>query len=173
MNITAVIAEYNPFHNGHQYQLDLARKQTHADYVIVIMNGDFMQRGVPAYWNKYTRAAMAVAHGADAVFELPVLYGTGSAEFFARGGVRLLQQLNCVQHLCFGCETDDLELLNALAALFVQEPEEYRLQLNKFLSQGISFPKARAQAASDFISLPGYSKQDLEALLTQPNTILG
>lgn len=172
MNITGIIAEYNPFHNGHQYQLEAARKLTHADYIVVIMNGNFMQRGLPAYWNKYARTAMALRQGADAVFELPVLYGTASAELFALGGVRLLHQLGCVSHLCFGCETEDLELLYTIADVLVHEPEDFRTSLNQSLEQGISFPKARARAILD--SLPTDSSTDeLASLLAKPNTILG
>lgn len=172
MNITGIIAEYNPFHNGHAYQLEQARLRTNADYLVVVMNGDFMQRGLPAGWNKYTRAAMAVAHGADAVIELPALYGTASAEFFATGGVRLLRQLSGVQSLCFGCETDNTELLKAIAIHLLNEPEDYRLRLNQLLSEGLSFPKARAQAACETLPNGLVPKEELEFLLTQPNNIL-
>lgn len=172
MKITGVIAEYNPFHNGHRHQLEEARKQTGADYILVVMNGDFMQRGCPSYWNKYTRAAMAVANGADAVIELPVLYGTASAEFFALGGVRLLHQLGGVQHLSFGCETNRLNILQSIASFLKEEPEAYRIHLNQLLSQGISFPKARAIAVSEILSLHDCTRQELEAILNQPNNIL-
>ncbi len=172
MNITGIIAEYNPFHNGHAYQLEQARLRTNADYLVVVMNGDFMQRGLPAGWNKYTRAAMAVAHGADAVIELPVLYGTASAEFFATGGVRLLRQLSGVQSLCFGCETDQIELLKPIATHLSNEPENYRLRLNQLLSEGLSFPKARAQATCETLPNGAIPKEQLEFLLTQPNNIL-
>lgn len=176
MNITGIIAEYNPFHNGHLYQLEEARRLTHADYIIIIMNGNFMQRGIPAYWNKYTRAAMALRQGADAVIELPVLYGTASAELFALGGVRLLDQLNVVTHLCFGCETEDMELLLTIADLLYREPEPFRSCLTQNLAEGISFPKARAQAIRNaLIDTPlasSYTEHALEELLTKPNTIL-
>ena len=169
MQITGIIAEYNPFHNGHAYQLMQAREQTHADYVIVVLNGDFMQRGVPAILNKYQRAAMAVAQGADAVFELPILYGTASAEFFAYGGVRLLEDLNCVSHLCFGCEDTSLPLLQELADFLIEEPEDYRLILNQNLANGLSFPKARQNALrATFPTSAG-----LDTILNAPNAILG
>ncbi len=174
MNITGIIAEYNPFHNGHQYQLEEARRLTNADYLIVIMNGNFMQRGIPAYWNKYTRAAMALRQGADAVIELPVLYGTASAEFFALGGVRLLHQLGIVTHLCFGCETRDTELLLSIADLLHREPDAFRIRLSQGLARGNSFPKARARSildSLDSISV-AYTETEVEELLTKPNTIL-
>lgn len=173
MNITGVIAEYNPFHNGHKYQLETARTRTNADYMIVIMNGDFMQRGIPAFWNKYIRSAMAIEHGADAVIELPTLYGTASAEFFALGGVRLLNQLQCIQHLCFGCETEQIDLLQTIADLLMQEPDSYRSVLNQQLSRGISYPKARAKAISASLSSGISPDDELTELLSQPNTILG
>lgn len=174
MNITGIIAEYNPFHNGHQYQLEEARRLTNADYIIVIMNGNFMQRGVPAYWNKYTRTAMALRQGADAVIELPVLYGTASAELFALGGVRLLHQLGIVTHLCFGSETEDMELLLTIADLLCREPEEFRFRLEQSLAQGNSFPKARSRSILDFLGSTSvsYTEAEVEDLLTKPNTIL-
>lgn len=168
MKITGVIAEYNPFHNGHKYQLETARTLTGADYILVVMNGDFMQRGLPALWNKYTRAEMAIQNGADAVIELPTLYGTASAEYFALGGIRLLHQLGCIDHVCFGCETDQLSLLERIADLLLQEPENYRQVLNRYLNQGFSFPKARSQAI--LATLSPTNKE--EALLAKPNTIL-
>ena len=197
MKITGVIAEYNPFHNGHKYQLEAARKLTGADYILVVMNGDFMQRGLPAFWNKYARAEMAIQNGADAVIELPTLYGTASAEYFALGGIRLLHQLGCIDHVCFGCETEQLPLLDRIADLLLQEPESYRQVLNRYLNQGVSFPKARTQAILTTLPLTDktlpksnasspsgtglngtkldgaiFNKSELETLLTKPNTIL-
>ena len=83
MHITAVIAEYNPFHNGHLYQLEQIRNKTGADAILVLMSGDFVQRGTPAIFDKYTRTLMALSCGVDIVLELPVYYVTGSAEYFA------------------------------------------------------------------------------------------
>lgn len=173
MQITGIIAEYNPFHNGHAYQLTQAREQTHADYIVVILNGDFMQRGVPAILNKYQRAAMAIAQGADAVFELPTLYGTASAEFFAYGGIRLLDDLNCISTLCFGCEDTSLDLLQQLAGFLAEEPESYRCALNQALSDGLSFPKARQSALHSTFRTSDFSSEQLDTLLTSPNAILG
>lgn len=172
MNVTGIIAEYNPFHNGHAYQIKKARELTHADYIVVILNGDFMQRGVPAILNKYQRAAMALAQGADAVFELPALYGTSSAEFFAYGGIRLLDELGCISNICFGCEHTSLPLLQELAAFLTEEPQAYRIALNQALSEGYSFPRARQAAV--LASFPGShaAAEELNAILNAPNTIL-
>ena len=102
MNITGIIAEYNPFHSGHAYHLSCARRETDADYVIAVMSGNFVQRGAPALLDKYTRARMALSEGADLVLELPPAWSCASAEYFAGAAVCLLGQLGCVQTLCYG-----------------------------------------------------------------------
>ena len=105
MKITGIIAEYNPFHNGHLYHLEKTRQITGADHIVVVMSGDFTQRGAPALVDKYTRTRMALACGADLVLELPVIHATGSASYFARGAVALLHNLKAVDCLCFGSES--------------------------------------------------------------------
>lgn len=172
MNITGIIAEYNPFHNGHAYQLQKARELTHADYVIIILNGDFMQRGTPAILNKYQRAAMAIAQGADVVLELPTLYGTSSAESFAYGGIHLLDELGCVSNVCFGCEHTSLTLLQELADFLLEEPQSYRTALNQALSDGYSYPRARQMAVLTSFSDTNATAEEISAVLTSPNTIL-
>ena len=92
MKVTAVIAEYNPFHNGHLYQLDTIRRTYDTDSIIVVMSGDFMQRGIPAIVDKYERCQMALDNGADLVFELPVYFALGSAEYFAQGAVSRIRR---------------------------------------------------------------------------------
>ena len=104
MKVTGIIAEYNPFHNGHRYHIEQAKKTTGADYIVVMMSGDFTQRGTPACFDKFTRAKMALQNGADLVLELPVCYATSSAELFAEGGVSLLNQTGIINYLCFGAE---------------------------------------------------------------------
>lgn len=173
MKVTGIIAEYNPFHNGHKYQFEQIRKNLGSDYIVVVMNGDFMQRGEPAIVNKYARTHMALAEGADLVIELPVLYGTGSAEFFAAGGVRLLQSLHSIDHICFGCEYTDLSALQTIASIYAEEPDDFKELFQQSLRQGISYPKARASAlrqyaAANRISLP----EEVHTYMTQPNTIL-
>lgn len=115
MIVCGIIAEFNPFHNGHAYLLEQARLLTHADYLIIVMSGDYVQRGEPACMDKYCRTKAAVSVGADAVFELPVTLATGSAEYFARGAVAALDALGIVDYLCFGSESGDLEKLQELA----------------------------------------------------------
>lgn len=167
MKITGIIAEYNPFHNGHAYQIEQVKKQ--ADYVIVAMSGDFVQRGTCAILDKYQRAKMALSCGADLVLELPVAYATASAEFFAWGGVSLLHACGIVQQLCFGAEDDNLEFLTQAAALLCNEPPAFQEHLRAQLKQGESFATARASALSLLLSPKGC---DVSKLLSRPNNIL-
>ena len=104
MKVTGIIAEYNPFHQGHAYHLARARELTGADRLLVVMGGNFMQRGEPAIVDKYARAEMALKNGADLVLELPAAAATGSAEYFAEGAVELLDASGVVDALCFGSE---------------------------------------------------------------------
>lgn len=168
MKIAGVIAEYNPFHNGHQYHLEQTRALSGADYIIAVISGDFMQRGAPALIDKYARAEMALQNGADLVLELPVIYASGSAEFFAMGAVSLLDKLGCVDSLCFGSECGSLKSLSRIASILMEEPEEYRIILQRELKAGHSFPKARNMALQS--CLPD-SFDDTD--LTLPNNILG
>jgi predicted nucleotidyltransferase len=166
MKIAAIICEYNPFHNGHMYQIDQIKKQLHPDYIIAVMSGDFVQRGTPAFCDKYDRARFSLSCDIDLVFELPVCYATASAEFFAYGAVSLLESLNCIDYLVFGAESDDLSLLSSCADIFLEEPEAYKQHLQSCLKQGLSFPSARATAASIVLS------KDISSVIKQPNNIL-
>lgn len=151
MKTAGIIAEYNPFHNGHLYQIEEVRKQTGADYVVVVMSGDFVQRGEPAIFDKYTRTRMALSAGADLVLELPVSFATASAELFARGAVSLFNQIGIVDLLCFGSESGSLSDLRATAEILVHEPEEYTQSLRAFLKEGNTFPLARSLALRAFL----------------------
>lgn len=161
-----IIAEYNPFHNGHHYQIEEVRRQTGADYVIAAMSGDFVQRGEPAIFDKYTRAHMALWGGADLVVELPALFATSSAEDFAACGVALLEKLGA-DILCFGSESGNLELLQRAANILAAEPEEWNSLLQKHLKQGESYPAARSLALAEYTGDP-----ELSELLSSPNNIL-
>ncbi len=161
MKVTGIIAEYNPFHKGHQYQIEKLRERFAPDYIVVAMSGDFLQRGTPAFMDKYSRTQMALFQGADLVFELPAYFATASAETFALGGVLLFHTTGLVDSLAFGAESDDLPRLSALAQLLSEEPNWYRDALLAGLKGGLSFPAARAKA------LPKYSD-----LLESPNNIL-
>ncbi|MDO4620915.1 MAG: nucleotidyltransferase family protein [Lachnospiraceae bacterium] len=162
MKTAAVIAEFNPFHNGHQYLLQKAKEEG-ADRVVVIMSCDYLQRGEPACMGRYARAEAALRSGAaDVVLAYPSRYASASAETFAFQAVRMLDSLHCIDELIFGSECGNTAPLLRCAEILVQEPPFYREALRNGLKEGMSFPKARAQA------LPEYAD-----LLSSPNNILG
>ncbi len=146
MKTAAVIAEYNPFHNGHLYQLNAIRGEINADCIIVLMSGDFVQRGEPAIIDKYARCEAALRGGADLVIELPSYFALGSAEYFANGAVSLLDKLGVIDVLHFGSECGDIGILTKYASCLASETPEYKKTLNMFLRQGFSFPTARSKA---------------------------
>ena len=115
MKVAGIIAEYNPFHNGHLHQIHQLKRIYQPDYIVVAMSGDFVQRGEPAILDKYARTRMALACGADLVLELPAKYATASAEYFALGGTSLLESTGVVDAICFGAECEDLALLCQIA----------------------------------------------------------
>ena len=168
MKIVGLITEYNPFHNGHLYHIARAKSITGADTAIVVMSGNYVQRGAPAIMPKHLRAEVALKAGVSLILELPVCYATGSAEYFAAGAISLFEQLGCIDSICFGSECGDYDLLSEIAHILADEPEEFRQHLKDALKCGMSFPHAR-QAA-----LKAYLKNDaLDTVLEQPNNILG
>lgn len=169
MKINGIIAEYNPFHNGHKYQLTESLRRTGAEYTVIVMSGNFVQRGAPALVDKYRRAEMALLNGADLVLELPALYATASAEFFATGAVSLLNQLNVVTDLCFGSECGDVQLLRQIAEILADEPKAYSQSLKRYLRQGLSYPNARNEALIQNYPFLGQHK----SVFSSPNNILG
>lgn len=171
MKVTGIIAEYNPFHNGHLYHLSLAKQKTNADYIVIVMSGDYVQRGTPAILDKYTRAQMALQAGADLVLELPCLFSCGSAEFFAEGAIGILHDLGSIDFLCFGAETADQNKLDFIAEQFLVESEHFKHLLHTFLSEGMTYPKARSKAFLE--TLPTSDREEYEMLLKTPNNILG
>lgn len=176
MKITGLIAEYNPFHNGHLYHIQEAKRITEADAVIVVMSGDYVQRGVPAIMPKRLRAEMALKCGAAAVFELPVCYASGSAELFAMGAVSFLDRLGIVDNLCFGSECNDLKALDAIAGILLKEPPEYRALLKAHLRQGLSYPAARQKAllvCSPSVHTASGQSTSYAEIMKEPNNILG
>lgn len=178
--ITGIIAEYNPFHKGHAYQIEQTRKLTGDQYVLVIMSGDFVQRGAPAVFDKYARTQMALLGGADAVLELPSYFACGSAEYFAKGAVGILDALSCVDHLCFGSESGDAVSCQELGEILAREPEEFQSLLRGSLKEGLPFPAARKSALKKYLearhdqSFSGDALfSGIENLLDSPNNLLG
>ena len=172
MNVVGIIAEYNPFHSGHAYHIRRAKELAEADYVVVILSGDFVQRGEPAIFDKYSRTQDALEGGADLVFELPVRYSLSSAGDFAYGGIKALTELGFVTHVCFGSEQGDIESFLKVAETLEREDRsrtEFQTMLEERLKEGLSYPDARARALMNII---GDTDID-EPFFSMPNNILG
>lgn len=163
MRATGIIAEYNPFHNGHAYQVEQAGKLGQADAVIVVMSGHFTQRGEIAIFDKWRRAEAAVRSGVDLVLELPAVFAVRSAQYFAAGGVRLLNSLGIVEHLSFGAENSDLDSLRA-AATGLADPKVIAR-----LKQGLGNGKTYAAALAAALVSGGYTTANF---IISPNNIL-
>ena len=163
MRVAGIVAEYNPFHNGHRYQIEATRRAG-AECVVAVLSGNFVQRGEPALRDKFTRAKAALSCGVDLVLELPLPFAAAGAQRFARGAVALLDALGCVDTLSFGSECGALPpLLQAWLAL---EDERVRARLRALLKEGQPFAAARQQAVGELFG------EDAGALLRQPNNIL-
>ena len=167
-NVVGIIAEYNPFHNGHAYHLEKSKELAKADYVIAVVSGNFVQRGNVSLINKWDKANMALTNGADLVIELPTVYSISSAENFAYGAVKILDSLNIVDYISFGTELDDISILDKCADILYKQPQKFVNLLNHELSKGVSFPKARENALLMYLNdIRKYSN-----VLSSPNNIL-
>lgn len=167
--VLGIIAEYNPFHNGHLYHLNKSKELSKADYSIAVIGGNFTQRGEPAIIDKWSRARMALLNGVDLVLELPVLYATSSAENFAYGAIKILDSLGIVDDLYFGAENANIHILNDFAEILYKEPKKYKNLLAEELNKGLSFPSARENALMSYL---GNARQYVN-VLSSPNNILG
>lgn len=178
MKILGIITEYNPFHNGHLYHLFKAKKITRANYVIAVMSGNFLQRGEPAIINKWSRTKMALNAGVDLIIELPFVFSTQDANGFAFGAVKLLDSLQIIDYLCFGCETDNLDILYSISNFLHIEPQEFKELIVYNCKSGYEFPKVRSQTVCDYHRIFGIdglekiSPSELSKLLKYPNNIL-
>ena len=168
MKTVGLITEYNPFHNGHQFHIEQAKALTGADAVVVVMSGDFVQRGEPAIMPKHLRAEAALKCGADLVIELPLCYATGSAEQFAFGAISTFEKLGVIDSICFGSECGNLQILFDIAHILSNESDEYKTTLQKHLRSGNSFPLAREKAINELFPDKNYGQ-----ILSEPNNILG
>lgn len=167
MNLTGIITEYNPFHNGHKLHLETAKHNTNADGIICVMSGNFVQRGEAALLDKWTRTQIALENGVDLVIELPTYYALSSAEKFAFGSVSILNSLNCVNNLFFGSEIGDVTILQKIATILTDEPIEYKENLKFFLNQGLSFPSARENSLFKILG------NEVKDVISSSNNILG
>lgn len=168
-NILGIICEYNPFHNGHLYHLNEAKRLTNSDYSVAVISGNFSQRGDPAIVSKWVKTEMALKCGVDLVLELPTIYSISSAENFAYGAIKILDSLNLVDYLCFGSECGDISILDDIVQVLVEEPKAYRTLLSHELSTGVSFPKAREKALMMYLG----NMRRFANVLSSPNNILG
>ena len=150
--VVGIIAEYNPFHNGHVYHIQNTKEQTGADCIVAVITGNFTQRGNSSVVNKWEKTKMAIAGGADLVIELPTIYSISSAENFADGAVKVLDSLGIVDTISFGMEAEDLSSLNNIATVLYSEPPEYVSVLMHELQKGESFPKARDNALMMYLN---------------------
>lgn len=166
--ILAVIAEYNPFHNGHLYHLEKSKKIVAPDYSICIMSGNFCQRGDTSIIDKWSKAEMAIKSGFDLVIELPVIYSISSAENFAEGALKILNAFNNVT-FSFGSECGDINVLNKFANILYDEPKEFSTILTHELAKGISYPKARENALMLYLN----DVRKYANILSSSNNILG
>ena len=167
--VLGIIAEYNPFHNGHLHHLEESKKVTGSSYTIAVISGNFTQRGSTSLIDKWSKTKSALQCGVDLVLELPVLYSISSAENFADGAVKILDSLKIVDYLSFGSETADVNLLSSFAEVLYKEPREYRTLLSHELKKGLSFPKARENALMMYLN----NIRKYANVLSSPNNILG
>lgn len=154
MKTLAIISEFNPFHNGHEYLLKKSKEITGADLALSLMSGDFVQRGEPAIVDKFSRADMAMKSGFDMVVEMPVHISLQSAEYFALGSVKILEKLN-VDYLCFGIENMDSEDFLEKAHTLL-EKENLLEELTKKYLENSSFTKARYDATVEVLGDDGF-----------------
>ncbi|MBR6701123.1 MAG: nucleotidyltransferase [Firmicutes bacterium] len=166
MKVSAIVAEYNPFHNGHKFHIEETKRRTGCDCVVAVMSGNFVQRGEPALFNKWHRAEAAVRSGVDLVIELPAAYSCAGAEFFAKGAVRILNRLGCVDHLSFGAEETSLDTLKNIAGMLAFEGKEISDSIKKYMNEGISYAAARSKAVA------GSGPAGYAEIISKPNNIL-
>ncbi|MDD4088722.1 MAG: nucleotidyltransferase [Tissierellia bacterium] len=162
MKITGVVAEYNPFHAGHEYQLKMAKRLSGSDCIAVVMSGNYVQRGEPAIIDKFKRAEAAIYGGADIVIELPMPFSCQNAEMFALAAIKELSKLH-IDSISFGCENDDVKLLEKIAS--VQLTPEFNSCIKKEIKKGLSYPNAM------FCALKSVINDEAEAVYS-PNNVL-
>jgi predicted nucleotidyltransferase len=158
-----IIAEFNPFHNGHKYLINEAKRRSGGKPIVCIMSGSFVQRGDIAITDKWTRARAALENGADLVIELPVIYSMNTAQKFAYGAVFTLAKTGIADTLAFGSECGDTSALESAAQLLINEPPKVSEKIQAYMSQGLSYPSARERAYSGLID---------NGILSTPNDIL-
>lgn len=174
MHITGIVAEYNPFHNGHLYQLVETKKLIGCDKIVVVMSGNFAQRGNPCIVDKYTRTEMALKAGVDMVLELPVPFATASAERFSEAAISLFHKSGIIDSICFGSEIDNIDLMYQIAHTLIDEPPVLSNLIQDNLKSGMSYPRSREYALTTYLSETyAIDSTLLGSILNNPNNILG
>ena len=166
MKIIGIIAEYNPMHNGHIYQIKKAKEYFKCDYVIIVMSGSFTQNGNISVIDKYTKANIAIQNGADLVIELPTIYATSSSENFAKGAVKLLHELKIVDHILFGAECDDILHLKNIANKLIVNTNNIIEDIQKE-DKNMTFATSRDKVLKNYLTKDEYNE------ISSPNNILG
>lgn len=166
MKTVGIIAEFNPFHNGHKYLIEKAKEETNADRVIVIMSGNFTQQGNIAIIDKFKRAEIATNYGVDLVIELPTIYAISSAETFAKGAIDILDKLNIVDYLAFGTEAASLNTLQNIASKILDNENLLSEKIKENLKSGITYALARDKALKEILTTSEYAE------ISSPNNIL-
>lgn len=165
MKVLGIVAEYNPFHNGHKYHIETAKAELSAQATVVVMSGDFVQRGEPAIFDKFERTKYALLGGADLVIELPAYFALKSAEGFAKGAVSILDATGIVDFLSFGSESGDIKKLKKAESIIYREDDDFKRVLGEKLKNGASFASARESAVREI-------NEDVADILKKPNNIL-
>lgn len=175
MKITGIITEYNPFHLGHEYHLNASLVKSKGDALVCIMSGNYVQRGLPAMVDKWTRTEIALAGGVDLVIELPTIFSISSAEFFSFGAISTLNAMNVIDEVCFGSEYGDCEFLYKVAEIFQKEPPFYKSLLKEYLEKGLPFATARSHSVIKYLTthITEEKVDILKNLLSSSNNILG
>ncbi|HHV73550.1 MAG TPA: nucleotidyltransferase [Thermoanaerobacterium sp.] len=167
MSVLGLIVEYNPLHNGHVYHIKKSMEMTKADFVVAVMSGNFVQRGIPSIIDKWSRTEAALLSGIDLVIELPTIYAVSTAEKFAYGAIKLLDSLQIVDYISFGSEHGSIDELYQISKFLLDEPEDYKALLKNYLKSGITYAKAREAALSKYFG------RTINNIIGNPNNILG
>ena len=171
MSVVGLITEYNPFHKGHEYHIEKAKALTGASDALVVMSGNYVQRGTPAFLDKYSRTSIALNHGADLVLELPLPFSCSSAEYFALSAVTILHKTGIVDYICFGAETEYLNILEKLAKTLIDAKNDDNHHLNKLIKEhlktGVNYASARSLAICTY-----FNDSTIDDIINKPNNIL-
>lgn len=168
MKTLGIVAEYNPFHYGHKYQLEASAKSSLADVVVVALSGNYVQRGELAICDKWMRTLMALKNGADLVVEIPTYFCLSNAGSYARAGIEIFKNMGAIDEIAFGSESGDICLIRRAAQILDDENDHIIDIINKYKSKGFSYPRARQKAIEQITKSDTFSK-----ILFSPNDTLG